>query len=307
MTDSFIPPALHYDDDGFIKSFSLDEPASILDHMDKYGFVVVRDVLTSEQCEATMDEFWATGAKQGLDKHDRATWDTYWKTQRFGKMGIIGSWGDVRSLTQLNNRQNPNVYKAFSCVNKTEKLWVDHDRLGIMRPAIDAPEWRTLDNWLHLDCNPTQGYASIGSFEDSKNSIDFNTTLIVQGLLAITSARVEDGGFHCVPGSHKISQSWSVSHQNCGSMANMQVPPTDPLHSYIQQIPLRAGSALIWSSLLFHGNHPNNSDNFRAVQYMRMVPTTGTPYGPAFRNREYLNEDFKPTELGEKLFGFKEW
>merc|ERR1712232_469245 len=107
-------------------------------------------------------------------------------------------------------------------------LIVNHDRLGIMRPTVsvpyatgpkDCPKWRTRANWLHLDCNPHSagdgnGYADIEGVIDSGSATDFTQALLVQGLLSLTDARVEDGGFHCVPGGHRIALEWSKLHQD---------------------------------------------------------------------------------------------
>jgi len=74
-------------------------------------------------------------------------------------------------------------------------------------------------------------------------------------------------------------------------------------------MPFFAGCLFAWSSLLFHGNHPNESNQFRAVQYIRAMPTKGTPYSPLLTDigSKVLPRAFKVSELGEKVFGFKPW
>jgi len=304
--------------DGYITSFNLsDDPQSILDFFHKYGFVVVRDVLSETECDATLSEFWARGKEShGLDQSDPNTWADFWKAQKFGKMGIMGNFNnDLESLTQLENRQNEKVYQAFCLVREEKKLWVDHDRLGMMRPTKDInfgdgilkemEDWRTVTNWLHIDCNPRRGYCSLGSFKDDYSTIDLRKTLMTQSLLTLTNARVEDGGFHCVPGSHKISIKWAID--NGGESKQMIVPKDDPLRDNIQKIPIKKGCLLIWTSLLMHANHPNRSNRFRGCQYLRVIPNSGTPYSPLVPNRKDYPSNFKPSELGEKLFGFKSW
>jgi len=63
---------------------------------------------------------------------------------------------------------------------------------------------------------------------------------------------------------------------------------------------------LCWTSLLIHGNYPNNSRRWRMVQYMRMVPIVGTPYIPLAPEPENYRK-IQVTPLGEKLFGIKPW
>jgi len=106
-------------------------------------------------------------------------------------------------------------------------------------------------------------------------------------------------------------------------------------------IPVRKGCLVVWNSLLFHANAPNNSPNFRAVQYIRGMPVEGKaraistaapakapdlyalrvevppeeggaahskhPYSAMVTNPTYYPADFQMTELGEKMFGVKQW
>jgi len=214
------------------------------------------------------------------------------------------------------------VHAGFAAVLGTPELYIDHDRLGMMRPTRgvvfadgqprDVPEWETRSEWLHLDANPTghsptQGFASIGGFTDDGSPIDFGTTLIIQALIVLNDTRAEDGGFHVVPGSHKISTEWASFKSKFVTDNNIQCATDDPILSLVQEIPIRKGALLLWSSLTLHGNHPNRSDRFRACQYIRAMPTHGTPYSPLFPRREAYPAEFKVSPLGEKLFGFRTW
>jgi len=298
-----------------VQSFDSSDLDGVQTFFSTYGFVVIKNVLNDTEIQATLDEFWSCPR---LKKDDAKTWEDYWSAQRFGHMGIIGACSDIVSKTQLQNRQNPNVYNAFKAVLNTDKLWVDHDRLGIMRPTknvifrdkpepCEMPEWRTINNWLHMDCNPLQGYASIGSFNDNRSKIDFKSTVIIQGLLTLTDARVENGGFHCVPGAHKHIIKWAQNPDVQKQQSNIQIPREDALRQKIQKIPVRKGCLLAWTSLLPHGNHPNMSDEWRAVQYIRMMPIVGTPYSPLSNEWKFFPKDLEISELGKKLFGLEMW
>lgn len=313
-----LPAPVPLDDDGFAPSFPASGGAALQDFFQTYGFVIVRDALSEAACEATLEEFWQGAARFGLRRDDPASWGPYWETQRFSRFGIVGSFPDLSSLTQLSNRCAPSVHAAFAAIFDDHRLWVDHDRLGVLAPTgadpASRPEWRSVDGWLHLDCNPLSGfeaetgYASIGGFADDGSAIDFRKTLIIQGLLTLTDARVEDGGFHCVPGSHRVCHAWAAQNQQLPATgrASMQVPADDPLREHVQEIPVRRGCLLAWTSLLMHGNHPNSSHRMRAVQYIRMMPQ-GTPYSPLEPDRGSYPEDFVVTELGARLLGFEAW
>lgn len=313
---SRLPGPVSLDSDGYAPSFLASDHSEVQDFFQKYGFVVIRDALPVEACDSTLAEFYERAAKNGLDPTKRKTWGTFWESQRFGQFGIVGGFPEF-SVAQLRNRCSQGVYEAFAAVLQERELWVDHDRLGVLAPTktwLGGNEpWKTIENWLHLDCNPVSyddeiGLASIGGFSDSGAPIDFRKTLIIQGLLTLTDAKVEDGGFHCVPGSHKISRAWAAENGALpGSGASsMQVPPDDPLREHIQKIPTRRGCLLAWTSLLMHGNHPNNSKRMRAVQYIRMMPK-GTPYTPLEPDPSAYPADFEVTELGARLLGLKSW
>lgn len=93
--------------------------------------MVVKDVLSEDEIHEVVESFWSNS---GMDRNDPSTWAEYYDAQRFGRFGIIGRDSSL-DPTLLNLRQNPKVYKGFSAVLNADKLWVDHDRLGVMRPT----------------------------------------------------------------------------------------------------------------------------------------------------------------------------
>lgn len=199
-----------YDTKEFYQSFTMDDSDNYMDFFNTNGFVVIRDVVSEDDCDQTLDEFWSKNS--GLvDKSDPATWNDFWSSQEFAKFSIIGS-GASMTHSQLSNRQNPFVYDVFRRIHQTDKLWVDHDRIGVMRPTIhikfgdeylDMPEWKTIDRWLHIDCNPFTGRTDVAGFDHFNDvEVNFEKKLFVQGLIALTDAKIDDGGFHCVPKSH---------------------------------------------------------------------------------------------------------
>ena len=73
------------DDEGFTKSFSIKETAEFLEFFQKYGFVVIRDIVDSQsQIENTVDEIWnlLRVLNSKIDKNDSSTWeDANWPIQ----------------------------------------------------------------------------------------------------------------------------------------------------------------------------------------------------------------------------------
>eukprot|EP01127_Copromyxa_protea_P005205 TRINITY_DN150_c1_g1_i3.p1 TRINITY_DN150_c1_g1~~TRINITY_DN150_c1_g1_i3.p1 ORF type:complete len:344 (-),score=46.68 TRINITY_DN150_c1_g1_i3:72-1103(-) len=187
---------LPLDSEGYVKSFSISEATEFKQFYEDFGFVIINNVVTSQEVEDTVDEIWTfleakewttTGCK--VDRNDSSTWSKdYFPANA---VGILGS-GPAFGPCTWRNRQNPNIYKIFSTIYGTPKLWVSLDRWGLMRPTKNVPigkldevrarttvegleikgrglgtkpgeepqivedhrAWRTRPLWIHWDLNP---------------------------------------------------------------------------------------------------------------------------------------------------------
>ncbi|CAF0728421.1 unnamed protein product [Adineta steineri] len=317
------------DSDGYTKSFSIEEIADLSDFFEKYGFVVVRNMIDSEaQIDDTIDEIWSLlrVLNPKIDKNDSSTWDNkYWPIYMGLKDGgFISHMADVATKMCWENRQNPNVVKLFQTLLKQNDLWVKFDRYGMMRPTKgitfknnnddgsvvieDRPDWRSKPNWLHWDQNPWKYPDFMG----------------VQGLLALSDTNPNTGGFHCVPGFTHHFKQWSIDnekeHRSRGGLIN--VPEDDPIRNEVKQIHVRKGSFVVWDSRLPHGNFPNQNDQFRIVQYIAFEPakeddknevTNRIDVVDMRRSSPTADEQLagfpepELTELGEKIIGLRSW
>lgn len=161
------------------------------------------------------------------------------------------------------------------------------------------------------------GEISVGSVDTdalrhAPHSFEAEAPVLVQGFLALSDARVEDGGFLCVPGSHAIAQDWTVLHDWHQRPFPGQLQPEmdDPLLQCTHTIPVRAGSLVIWNAFTFNANHPNRSDQWRIVQYIRMYPLPTTRFKPFAPHIDLYPDEFVAnilTPLGKRLFGIIPW
>jgi len=139
-------------------------------------------------------------------------------------------------------------------------------------------------------------------------------------LIALVDCREEDGGFHTVPKFSKYCfNEWAdknknSEHHNKFKEANfVPVPKEDKIFTnHLQKIPMRAGSLVVWNSKQPHGNYPNDSDNFRICQYIKMISLEQMKDEDLKRDLQgdpqYLvPPTFEITELGSKLFSLKPW
>jgi len=314
----------------YIKSFDISQEEEYLSFFRQYGFVVIRDALSASEITSTIDEIWndkqLLGKSGQVDRNDPSTWNNNtWPTgYGIAERGFLSFDNDYKLQVSWNNRQNPKVYKPFSKIFNTEALWVNLDRYGVMRPTkqiqlldgtlVDKPEWITKSNWLHWDQNPW-------------NEPNF---VRVQGLVTLTDSTSTTGGFHCVPGFHLKFLEWAKSNEpKKGGIVN--VPLNDPIRQEITQITMKAGSLMIWDSRLPHGNYPNESSQFRMVQYITFFPCPQGEKKEEERRRRIepyvdageellstvstaktapsaLKYKFPElTELGEKILGAKAW
>ncbi|KAL0476874.1 htxA [Acrasis kona] len=189
----------------FVLSFTLDEveSGSAGSFFEEFGFVVIRDVLSKEEIEASVDDvwsylesgawrntmfsnksnpvankFWSEDNRKGPDRNIPHQWDACWPNME--NEGILGA-PPVFTKQAFLNRQNPNVIKVFTKLLNTNKLIVNIDRYGLFRPTINVdlfgdgtvfknkPMWETDPN-LHLDVNPWEYYAEVA---EPPKSIDY--------------------------------------------------------------------------------------------------------------------------------------
>ncbi|XP_065179466.1 putative phytanoyl-CoA dioxygenase [Sycon ciliatum] len=188
---------LDEDDTRYVKSFSIDQKEEFQSFFEEYGFVVIRDVLSRDECEASVDDIWKylegrgyryrewdgpTEHEKLYGKHpqdeerpedlirrdDPSTWNNDWPP--LANAGILG-FLPVFTKQALLNRQNANIYSVYTTLMKRKDLMVSQDRYGLFRPVKVAgdPE-KTNDKWrtsysLHWDLNPWRHSLRDGHFE----------------------------------------------------------------------------------------------------------------------------------------------
>lgn len=258
------------------------------------GYVVVHDAVPQENLTRVVDALWHF---LEMDPANPESW--YPPTRQRNSMVEM-----YHQQAMWDNRQSPRVYGAFADIWATEHLWVSLDRVSMNPP--DRPDW---------------GYKGFTHW-------DIDTTVTpppfwVQGVLYLTDTDANQGGFHCVPGFHRLFPEWVKSqpadrHPHRPDLTGFESKP----------IPGKAGDLVIWHSLLPHGNGQNLSNRPRLAQYITMYPARDdeaerqwrikawqerlSPEGKAFPGdpRQLEQKYGQPavlTELGRKLLGATSW
>lgn len=259
------------------------------------GYVVIPTGVPQAQLDAVVDTVWEF---LEMDRNDPESW--YSAPPWLSKAGMVQFY---QHQALWNNRQDPRIHQAFGEIFGDEKLWVTLDRANMNPPA--RADW-DYQGFIHWDFDP----------------LTWPIGLRVQGVLCLTDTEEAQGGFQCVPGSHKMVPE-IIERQQPG--ANLRHPDIEGLT--VKAIEGKAGDLIIWHTGLLHGNGRNRTDRPRLAQYISMFPAreddeearqsriaawkNRTPHGnfPSEPRKweETRNETAELTDLGKKLLGLERW
>lgn len=257
------------------------------------GYVIVRDAVPIENCQAAEQAVWDF---LEMDGDNTESW--YPDPPRRGIMVEI-----YQHQALWNNRQSPRLHQAFSEIWGTDKLWVSFDRASMNPP--EREDWKFTGPFLHWDMSLD----------------DMPVRLKVQGVLYLADTPSNQGAFTCIPGFHRKLEEWM---KNLPSDAD----PRRVIREYQDQavpIAANAGDLIIWHSALPHGSSPNSAELPRMAQYITMSPAPNggkdtnenrvegwrerlTGLGKQQKEKEHhQGKTAELTPLGKKLLGLEPW
>jgi hypothetical protein len=214
---------------------------------DLQGFLVVDEVLTSDQL-AELNE--------AIAYHISQTNDPNQPFFRFNPLIPLGS-----PFFQLidNPRITPYLLELLG-----EKFRLDHEYAHVMRPGCG------LIDTIHGGGTPY----------DPCQYYHYRNGRMYNGLVAVaynlTEVRPNEGGFGCIPGSHK---------------SNLPLPKAlEPLefpHPCLQMVPVKAGSAVIFTEALTHGTLAWKGNGDRTTLFYKY-----SPYPSAWSRTYYNASDY---------------
>lgn len=303
-------------ENGYAVSFDpLTQSQELLEHWFQYGFVVAKDVVTSEVSSKAIEKMISIA-----QSFDLSSEDSYLKDSQGTPILSRGFFELYHDDCLAQIRQSIRLYLHFCLIWNSPYLWTSFDRLGIKTPSGESSVG--LD--LHVDQNPMV-------------HPDFTT---IQGVLALDDCPVERGTFAVVPGSIEYFSEYKqfIKPGYRGEFVPLEDSYLrDYLSRYQQLIPLKKNCLVSWDSRTTHANSSNKSEKNRYVCYVSaglakedrqdlialrkkaflsgLGENTREAYlhaskKPRFTNQDYINsvrdkEILSP--LGECLYGFKSY
>lgn len=207
--------------------FSISDDVNWKEYLDKYGFVVINNVIDDETYADLFTKFylnWSNVARN-FDFHDKTTW-TRENCPMMWDIGMITGYGLAHAEFQWGLRTHPSVLDIWKRLHGTDDLVVSFDGFSVFL----TPEQKT-SMWLHIDQNPKDPLYSI------------------QGAYNFMPVGEEDAGFVVVPGSHKTF---------CVDMGEdhkfIPVHPDDIHVDYAVKLLIPKNCFVLWNSKTLHAN-----------------------------------------------------
>lgn len=252
-----------------VPRFEPDDPLMPV-YLEEHGYVVVRGVASPEEVQRATNLLWDFLTKTtGMQRNDPSTWDD----AHFCKVGsimsgILNAQGVGQSDFLWYLRLLPRVKASFQHIFGESDLICSFDGGNVYRPwhaPGTSPYCKTQGAWYHVD----QGRTLRGR-------------CAVQGLVALTDATAETGGFCVIPDSQKHHDRLIEESKLKKDVNFIQVRPDFDILKEKQILPLcRAGDLVLWDSRTIHCNTPSlvppqlpTDRLLRAVGYVCMVPAS---------------------------------
>ena len=210
-----------------------------LEFWNKNGYVVVKDAVSKEDCEATQQAIWDF---LEMDPDQKESWYKRHENQK----GLMLNFSDHETLNK--NRFSPRIKKAYEQLYNTANIYKTIDKVSFNPP--ETADFTFLGSALHWDTS-------------LKQPIKFG----LQGLLYLTDCGVNDGAFHCVAGFHNQINQW------LNNLEPNENPRVKALETLVPKPILgNAGDFIIWDNRLPHCATPNKGKSPRMVQYLTYLP-----------------------------------
>lgn len=230
---------------------------------DLEGYLVIRDVLTAEDV-ATLN-----AVSDRVFPRDYQDENVHKGRRGFRHVRFVSRW-DVACQNLIDHA----VITPYLVDLIGPKFRIDHDYAIFMEKDADG-------STLH-------GMHEAGGhrYYHYQNGVMRNGLMVVTFFLS--DARKGDGGFVCIPGSHK---------SNLAEALPEEVRRLEKTPHYVIQPEVRAGDAVIFTEALCHGTMRWSADQERRVFLFKYNPGHTANHAMAYHPDDYVN----PTEQQRRI------
>ena len=206
--------------------FDISDQENWMEYLEKEGYVVIKNVLSSEEREQGLSLFkkdMATVSPR-FDFDDSSTWSIETCPLMFGKgMAVFNGFGQSDFMWHL--RLNPKIQNIFKQIYSTNDLVTSLDGFSMFISKAQKSK-----PWLHIDQNPKNDMYSI---QGAYNYFPVNEKT--------------DAGFVLVPGSHKNYK------PEVKGKADWHVCNPQPI-SESRKLIIPENCMVLWNSKTIHAN-----------------------------------------------------
>ena len=168
-------------------------------------------------------------------------------------------------------RQWPPLHQIFADVYGTRRLYVTTDRTHFKPPQHPSyPAW----------ADPGDVHVGLHWDIDTRRR-SWPVPYAVQGVIYLEDTSAEQGALRVVRGFHRRFEDWDASQPTNRSTLRPDADAEAELMREAEPIEGKAGSLVLWHSLLPHGPAPNVGTAPRVSAYVTMLPVNAAPFlGP---------------------------
>lgn len=180
------PRPVHNKDDGHAHIQFGEDPTI---NLKKYGYCVVENVFTDNECDNTINQMWEwlEGLGTGIKRNDKTSWNNKnWPINSHQGM-IQHTLGQEEFIWKI--REHDNVISLFEQIFQTNKLLVSFDAVTIGRSPESKLVKVATNSWLHTDQNIiknvklndvyTSDYYSVQGIANFEDSGDLDACLFI--------------------------------------------------------------------------------------------------------------------------------
>lgn len=265
------------------------EPEKIKEKLEKYGVVIIPDVLNDKEIDSMKENGWdfLKTITSSWDKpiliDDPSSWTQY-SSKLYPKHSmLLQQWqiGHAQFLWDL--RQNEKIIKIFSDLWNDEDLIVSFDGASFHFPhEVTGKGYYKNKNWLHCDQSFTRN--DLECYQSWVNAYDTN-----EGDATLTFLE-KSHLYH-----KKVSKKFDLdSKDDWYKLTEEQIEYYEKLGCKECQIKCSAGSLVIWDSRTIHAGRESLKDreeqNFRLVGYLCYLPRSRATEANLKKREKAFNE-----------------